>query len=285
MSGQFIGFRRGISERFLGELLEGCFADICRAVMRHGLDLQIRQNYIDIYQRGNAVLKLRELKRPPCFRAEFHEKYLRGVSLPDQLPPGKSPYVAFDARGRFVEAYVRALPQVMANAKDYPGEEGAVEGELIRENCVPRAPVVFIDRQVQAHGVRKKADLLGLTRDGVALVELKQGLDTRIQRLMEQVGDYHGVLVDDGRLRHEVSDSYRKVVAQKKVLGFLPDDVAWPEGRPAVECLIVLYAYNPRSQLLDRLRRAASCSALRTSLVLLSKGEYAIPPPEKWKQL
>ena len=285
MAGQFIGFRRGISTRFLGELREGCFADICRAVMRHGLDLQIRRDYINTYHKGNAVLKLAELKRGGCFRAEVHEKFLTGVSLPDQLPRNSSRYAAFDASDSFMKAYVRALPRVVVNAECYAGVEGSVEDELIRSSYAPGAPVVFIDRQVQAHGVRKKADLLGLTEEGVVLVELKQGLDSRIQYLMEQVGAYHGVLTDGGRLRHEVSDSYREVVAQKKALGFLPSNAAWPEKSPAVKCLLVLHGYNPRSQLLGRLRSEASRSTLKTSLVLLPKGEYAIPPPEKWEEL
>jgi hypothetical protein len=161
---------------------------------------------------------------------------------------------------------------------------------MIRRSCLAGSPVVFFDRQVQTHGIRKRLDLAALScpcdeETSVILVEIKQGLDNRIQELMEQIQDYHDAFAPGGRLRQDVTSSYQMVLRQKKQLGVISDSVTFPSQPPRVECLLVLYAYNPKSRLLNRLRESARSSALRPKLVLIEEGCYSLPPVEEWEQL
>ncbi|MBN1629675.1 MAG: hypothetical protein JW990_07925 [Thermoleophilia bacterium] len=259
-----------------------------RAVIDGGLDLQIREDYLDIYHRGLAVLKLARHRRPPEYRATIHHKFLKGVSLPARCSTGSSKYTTFSATDAFVADYMAHLPQVLENAREYSSPEAEVEERMIQDSYTAPSPVVFIDRQVQVHGVRKKADLLGVNRltGAAVLTELKRDLDARIQHLMSQIADYHAVLVGrDGRLRREVADSYRLVTRQKKLLGLLPDAALLSDEAPVVECLLVLHRYNLKSKLLGRLKDSAQQSPLKTKLVLLPKDQYVLPPPEQWERL
>jgi hypothetical protein len=149
---------------------------------------------------------------------------------------------------------------------------------------------MFIDRPVQVHGVRSRADLIGIATWSdawarVVLVELKQGLDNRIQCLPSQMSSYRGVLAPGGHLAADVAASYREVVAQKQELGILPASARFPEGDPPVDCLLVLADYNPRSRLLGRLRERSRSSEFRMKLALLQPDTFILPPPESWEVL
>ncbi len=232
-------FNRGLSDEFITELLTGNFAPLLAKSVSVGLDIQIREKYVGFYHDGLSVLALSEHAASPRYRARIHRKYLEGTVLPDALTPVGN-YRRFDATGQFVGAYTKHLPAILSNAQPYAGPEAVVEQKMIRASHGGASPVVFIDRQVQVHGVRKKADLVGLTAAGqFAVTELKRGLDNRIQHLMDQIHEYHAVLAGpDGCLREEVARSYRKVVQQKQALGLLPRDNRLPDERAQVTCLL-----------------------------------------------
>jgi hypothetical protein len=184
--------------------------------------------------------------------------------------------------------YLAHLPQVLGNAKEHSSPEAEIEERMIHGSYAASSPVVFIDRQVQVHGVRKKADVLGISQaTGTAvLTELKRGSDVRIQHLMSQIAAYHAVLAgDDGRLKQEVADSYCRVTLQKKLLGLLPKTASLPAMAPVAECLLVVYDPQAKGEQLQRLRSSARHSPLKTKLVLLPKGQYVLPPPEQWECL
>jgi hypothetical protein len=268
-----------LPDEFIAELRAGRFAPLLAASASVGLDVQVRENYLSFYHDGLSVLALSEHVASPRYRARIHRKYLEDVSFPDALAP-VGEYHRFNATERFTEAYTRHLPTVLSNSQPHAGKEAVVEQKMIRASHCGQSPVVFIDRQVQLHGVRKRADLVGLTAEGqFAITEVKQGLDNRIQHLMAQIHEYYTILAGpEGRLREDVARSYRNVVAQKQSLGLLPGDLRFPDDRVQVTCLLVLYGYNPRSELLARLRQASVAHSLPTALVVVPEGHYTLPP-------
>ena len=281
-------FNRGLSAGFLAELVEGRFAPLVSRTRSAGLDLQIRDDYVNIYHQGRSALKLSERKRPPGYRASIHEEYLHDVSF-DETPENRSNYRNLGASEGFVEDYLRQLPLILANVEEHALPEGTVEQAIVAANCQSISSVVLIDRQIQVPGVSRKADLVGLAgadNDRFAIIELKQGLDQRIQDLISQIAQYHQVLTGpEGALRPEVHQAYRQVIEQKQKLGCLPEGVGLPSGQLPVECLLVLYDYNPRSVLLDRLRTAARESSLRVKLAMLPARQFVLPPEEDWEVL
>lgn len=279
-------FNRGLSDDLVAELQGGRFAQLLAASARVGLDVQLREDYVSFYHDGLSVLGLSKHVASPRYRARIHRKYLEVISLPDALAPAGD-YCCFSATEQFTEAYTQQLPTILSNALSYAGAEAVVEQKMIRASHGSGSPVTFIDRQVQVHGVRKKADLVGLTAEGqFAVTEVKQGLDNRIQHLMDQIGEYYSVMAGpDGCLREDVVRSYRKVVEQKQSLGLLPGNILFPDDRMQVTCLLVLYGYNPRSELLARLRQAGADSSLPVALAMLPTGSFTLPPATAWERL
>ena len=285
-------FSRGLSDQLLEELKQGRFSMLLRALAGRGLDVQLRERYIDVYARGCRVLMLVERRfREGRYRASIHRKYLDGLVLPDARSGSeRDQYVHFCASPDFVEGYVASLDTILWNSEGYVKPEAELEEHMIWQSHCRSSPVLFIDRQVQVHRIRRRADLIGVTtcsadRARVVLVELKQGLDTRIQHLMGQMGQYREVIAPDGRLDHEVAAAYRRVVAQKQELGLLPPAAVFPDEDPSVECLLVLADYNPKSELLTRLRHRARDASYGARLVLLEKGTHILPPAAQWEEL
>ena len=279
-------FGRGLSDEFVTELRSGRFAPLLATSLNVGLDVQVRENYTSFYYNGLSVLALSGHFPCPHYRARIHRKYLGQVELPCALPP-VGDYLRFDATVEFTEAYARQLSAILRNAQLYVGKEGEVEQRMIRANNCSGSSIILIDRQVQIHGIRKRADLVGLTaKSQFVIAEVKQGLDNRIQRLLGQICDYYAVLAGpDGCLRQDVAQSYRKVVEQKQSLGLLQNDTPPVNGQTPVTCLLVLYGYNPRSELLARLRQGSPAHSIPVDLVVLPEGSYALPPQADWKQL
>lgn len=284
-----VTFRRGLDQQFVDMLREGLFCDILRAAKSKGLDVQIREGYLSIYARGCCVLSLAHVPRREEYRARIHRKFLGPLlgDTPEARTSGN--YVLLTADGAFVDWYVANLDRILAEASADTKAEAAVEEYMIRASLQPNTALMFIDRQVQLHGVRLRMDLLGLTMDGdgskVVLTEIKQGLDNRIQDLAEQTGDYYRLIAPDGYLRSDVLESYRKVLDQKRQIGIIGPDVQIGDGPIPVECLLVLYDYNDRSQLLDRLRAKAKACGLPIRLVRPEKGVFRIPAQDSWERL
>ncbi len=287
-----VRFSRGLSDGFLAEINAGRFSGVLHAAASRRLDVQIREHYLDIYADGCCVLKLEEGRsaRGPYW-ASIHHKFLHGVSLADgQGARPRGSYRRFEASPHFIETYLRSLGAILENSGRYVKPEAALEEQMIGQSRCPSSPVLFVDRQVQVHGIRRRADLIGVTADPeaaarVVLVELKQGLDNRIQHLVDQMSEYRQIIAPQGRLHCEVASSYRTVVAQKRELGLVPPAATFPGGRPSVDCLLVLANYNPKSRLLGRLRERARESSFGVKLILLEKDQYVLPSPESWEVL
>ena len=280
-------FARGLSDEFMHDLCGGALAPLMQAAQAHDLDLQIREDCLNLYYDGKAVLKLEHRPRLSGYRAVIHSKFLPGVELPGLMSSGRE-HAQYQAGQEFVDAYAAQLPRIIEHALGYRHAEGIAEQAVIRQSLTGSAPTVFIDRQVQVHGVSKRADVIGLTRDGERLIlgEIKQGLNNDIQHLVDQLAPYYRIAAGaDGRLNDEMAGAYRVVVRQKRELGVLPDSVVFSVERPLVECLVMLCDYNERSQLLGRLRGKALCSDLCVWLTCPSGPDYVTPPPEEWEQL
>ena len=74
---------RRLSEEYMGTLIDGFLLPLRqRVVQDKDLDLQIRENYINIYYKGNSLLKLSEATGNR-YRPEVHSKFLAGLTIPD----------------------------------------------------------------------------------------------------------------------------------------------------------------------------------------------------------
>ena len=73
---------RGLSDKFFDCLKSGFLSGITESVKGDpDLNLEIRDRYINVYYKGNSLLKLAETGSTQ-YNAEIHEKFVEGMSLP-----------------------------------------------------------------------------------------------------------------------------------------------------------------------------------------------------------
>ena len=282
-----VRFARGLTDKFLSDLTNGFLQNLLQAAVCRQLDIQIREDYINIYACGGSVMKLIHSQQCHKYSAEIHRKYVNGL-LWTTPPKTGNDYCTFVVDSAFVSDYITNLNQILQNATAKEKTEATIEEKLIQASHHPGSPLIFLDRQVQLHGVQKRMDMIGLAlhpEPKIVLTELKQGLDNRIQKLMEQISSYYDLIDPDGHLREDVFGSYINVIEQRQKLGLIPLEISMPKDRPTVECLIVLYDYNERSELLSRLVDAAKQHTLPVRLVSLPKEQFAMPPMLEWRVL
>lgn len=74
---------RGLSDEFITDLKTGILAPILQRVIEDDtLDLQIRNNYINIYYRGGNIMKISEpIPRNGRYYANFNQDYFKGYNI------------------------------------------------------------------------------------------------------------------------------------------------------------------------------------------------------------
>jgi hypothetical protein len=255
------------------------------ACTRAGCDIRLREDEVHAYYDGNRIAGLSLRGSTP--RLEVHRKYLvDGI----RHAKGAGRYVDLEVHAAFVEVWRDAVAEVIRKAKGTRrNPEGEWEHRLIRANGASR-PVQILDRQVQLPGLRGKLDLLGvLHREAggieLAAIELKHRLNNDIQDVPEQLARYVNMLQENGHgLRGDIAAAYQKVATQMRDLCLdapAAEDIA--EGMP-VKGLVVLAEYNPRSELLDRARRAASKVPFPLYFTTIAKTPV-LPAAEQWRPL
>ena len=68
-------FQRGLSDGFLQDLLDGPCSTILRACQNTGLNVCLRDNYLNAYFRGRSLAKITGRTRQPA-ELKINHKYL-----------------------------------------------------------------------------------------------------------------------------------------------------------------------------------------------------------------
>lgn len=280
-------FQRGLSDLLLEDLLHGPCRTVLRAALNAGLDVRLRDNYLNLYFRGRSLARIRERRGAPA-RLEIHHKYLAAARIGDFGGRRSGDYCSFDVHDAFAEVYAANLDTMIERARTYVGREEDVELRLLEHNNRTAAVCCF-DRQVQVPGTRRRLDLVGyLAAEVSALVaiEVKRFLDNSIQKVPRQLNEYMEIL-DPTRegLRDDVAGSYRTVCRQLRALGLsAPDPEQITEGMP-VRGLVIVSDYSPRSVLLARAHELAATLERPIDLWQPANGEFLIPGPGQWVRM
>ena len=250
--------KRGLKEPFLRCLQTGFLSGITEKVRADkDLDLQIRENYLNIYFKGHALLKLSE-RLGGGYRVEIHEKFLGGRPIDDLVDEETT------------EVFLSRIPYLKERIIQHgTGLETEYEQLIIRANNWERrnnSEYFIIDRQYAVN--RLRFDLTGFFWDSkkpnkgdtvpLCLMEVKFGLNQDIQNLHEQLGDYYNAM----KTRFAaIAEEAEILFKQKLKLGLIDQS----EGRliametleisrniEKCQFLIVLVDYNPRSTLFKK---------------------------------
>ena len=257
--------QRGLTESFMHDLRETVLAPLLERVKRDtSLDMEIRQEYINIYYRGGNLLRVSREDNGEGYSAFFETKY---GPTSQQLLPSKS--------GADTDRWLAQFPE-MKNTMDlwfgkHPKAERASQQMVVYENNV--APWTggndyFIIDIEYANHIGARFDLVALRWDSKASArKLHRDFRPKLAVIEMKIGD--GALKGEaGLLDHYqqwetfFSDGNRvalfkqemlNVFRQKHTLGLIPALERNPntdkiEIAPDVEVLFLLANHDPASR-------------------------------------
>lgn len=249
---------RRLSDTFLATLQSGFLRGITENVKADpDLTLEIRDNYINLYYKGNSLLKLSESKTLR-YRAEIHQKYLAGIPKPAEFTP------------ETVGDFLRAIPHLKQNIVKDGKRSAEIEYEqmIIRANNLePRntAEYLIVDRQYTTGEGR--FDMTGIFWDRkgrkkhqtvpLCLMEIKYALNDDIQKVDEQLERYYESIKPNAA---SIAEEMQTLFRQKLELGLyrMPqyriDALKTLTFSPHIEqfqFVVIFVDYNPNSSKLD----------------------------------
>ncbi len=274
---------RQLSQHFLYDLTNGFLNELVRAIHDdRDLDLQIRENYINVYYKGHSMLKLDARTSQP-YRVDIDKEFTRGLQIPS--------IISNAAQTKF---FVAQIPFLKHNIQRWRKRsiEMEYEQQLIRaNNYEPRlnSDYLILDRQYTRKGDQEgyEIDLVAIRADtavrkgsrhaSFCFIELKYGLNQDIAQLAQQLDDYYKrVVTNPVALAREIE----MVLLQKQELGLLRENVRLDQIRISAdinqyEFLIILIDYNLKSasfvralESLKQLTFASQIKIFRTGLAL-----------------
>lgn len=251
---------RKLSESFMQELTSGFLRSLTERVRQdHDLDLQIRDNYLNIYFKGNSLLRLNQVKSGK-YRVMVHTKF-SGDTLFSDLTNEET-----------VDEFIRAIPMIKDNILSHgkPSLEIEYEQMIIRaNNYEPRnnSEYFIVDRQYAVSDIGR-FDLTGIywprqrrKRHQVVqpcLMEVKFALNQDIQDVHQQLNRYYQAIQQDPA---DIAQEIESIFQQKLELGLYKQ----PSNRLAAMktlkvsqnienflFILILVDYNPYSTLFHR---------------------------------
>lgn len=217
---------RRLSDTFMENLLQGHLNPLLLKVKSdRDLVLDIRDNYLNIYFKGQSLLKLTENEIKAAYDVGIHEKFAQNISeLPDNL--GNEGDVAM---------FVRKIPNIKDRITEVTksGSEVEFEQMLIRSNNYePRLNTEYfiVDRQYSGVGAKEQFDLLGLfwpranrrknRMVDLAMIEVKYGLNPDVSEIHNQLSRYFTEI--DNHFS-DVCKDVHSIFMQKLKLGLFED--------------------------------------------------------------
>lgn len=249
---------RKLSETFLNCLKSGFLSQITDLVKSdRDLNLEIRESYINIYFKGNSLLKLTEVGSPPRYKAEIHKKFLEGISIP------------LDFTENIVHQFVTSIPFIKENIIKYGQRSIELEYEqmIIRANNYElrnNTEYFIVDRQYTVKEGR--FDLTGIhwgmhgrqrnRKASVCLMEIKFALNQDIQLVHEQLARYYEPIKNNAA---NIAEEMEIVFKQKLGLGLYNHPLnrlnamktlTFSRDIKDFQFILVLVDYNRNSRLL-----------------------------------
>jgi hypothetical protein len=249
---------RKLSETFLHSLKSGFLIDLTERVKRdRDLNLEIREGYINIYFKGNSLLKLAEVSTLPRYKVDIHKRFLEGINIPVELTENN------------VNQFVTSIPFIKESIIKYGQRSIELEYEqmIIRaNNYEPRNNTEYfiVDRQYTVKEGR--FDLTGIhwkmqgrqknRKASVCLMEIKFALNQDIQLVHEQLAKYYEPIKKNAA---NIAEEMEGVFKQKLALGLYNHPanrlnamktLTFSRDIKDFQFIVVLVDYNQNSRLL-----------------------------------
>jgi hypothetical protein len=253
---------RVLDKKFVHDLKPGgLFSPIVEAVINDtSLDFEIRDGYINIYFKGNSVLKLNENRT-----YEVHKKFLTGTGVT------KTNF----SSSTDVSDFLNILPTIKSNVISVKSKRPTLEIEyeqlLIRSNNLNKnvnSEIFLTDRQYADNINNSRFDLSGFywsrkTRKRnqtvpLTFIEVKYSLNSDILDIDKQIDKYYNAVNSN---ISEIASETEYLKDLKIELGLIKQDNDRLDALKTLKIsdkiqdakfIIALIDYNPNSKLFDK---------------------------------
>lgn len=251
---------RTLNENFISDLKTGIFRPILEYVINDNtLDLEIRDGYINIYFKGNSILKLFENGS-----IDIHKKFLKGASvLKSDLSTTSD-----------VKIYIANISIIKANIIKVKSKRPTLEIEyeqlLIRSNNLNKnvnSDIYITDRQYTDKKNQSRFDLTGFFWERInrkrnqtvplTIIEIKYSLNNDIKDINNQLEKYYDIVNNNIA---DIADETYYLKNLKIELGLINQSkdrldalktLKISKNIDDVKFIIALIDYNPNSNLFD----------------------------------
>ncbi|MBN1805231.1 MAG: hypothetical protein JW837_08280 [Sedimentisphaerales bacterium] len=250
---------RKLSTTFMNSLKYSFLAGIIQKVIADSdLTLEIRDNYINLYFKGNSLLKLSESINE-SYKAYVHEKFRRDLDIPLD-------FVDHETTAKFLKNIPLLKENIVMHGKH--SLEIEYEQMIIRaNNFEPRnnSEYFIIDRQYVVG--KQRFDLVGIFWDRVArrkgqevdlcFIEVKFALNQDISEVHNQLKRYYETIEPNAG---NIAEESEAIFRQKLELGLYKQSTERVEAMKTLsfskdiskfQFILVLVDYNPNSSRLN----------------------------------
>jgi hypothetical protein len=222
------------------------------------LDLSIREDYFNLYYRGNSLAKI-VFKAKGLYQISIHNKFFYGTRANNRkyfinLIPKKD-YTSLVLNKDLIHPFFQKkhIDEFCSRIKEVNwGEEADFEQSLISDN-LNREDIIFIDRQITDSKLRRmRMDLLALVQDkedkySFLVAEVKLGNNSELNnKVAGQLTTYVN------HIKNHFSDyinCYQKQYEQKKELGlFLKPRYQIIKIQQKIEGVIIVGGYSGKAR-------------------------------------
>lgn len=246
---------RKLSATFINSLKSGFLAGITKKVIADSdLTLEIRDNYINIYYKGNSLLKLTESIHGR-YKADIHDKFRDGLDIPLDFIDQKT-----------TAKFLKNIPLLKENVVMHGKHSLEIEYEqmIIRaNNFEPRnnSEYFIIDRQYVVG--KQRFDLTGIFWDrrvrrkgqevDLCFIEVKFALNQDISEVHNQLKGYYEAIRPRAK---NIAEEGETIFRQKLELGLYKQSAERIEAMKTLsfskdisqfQFVLVLVDYNPNS--------------------------------------
>ena len=192
--------------------------------------LQIRDNYLNLYYKGNSLGKISYRKSENLYEIRIHRKFMEGIgSVINRFEHSVDrEYLLFTLKSKQLHPFfsTRNLLLMGQKVKEVQFQEEIVFEQMLLTDNINRNDLIIIDRQVVDRNSSTKMDLLALKKNKAGkyqfcVLEVKLGNNLELKgKVFMQLSGYIERIT---RNFQQYKECYEKNVSQKHGLGLLPE--------------------------------------------------------------
>lgn len=225
------------------------FAFLIKLILQSGFeyDLQIRDNYFNLYYKGSSLGKISFSLKTGLYNIRIHHKFI-DQRIKERFKPQEGTYLTFilpkeQLHPLFSQANLKSMSQ---KVKTVNFQEEVIFEQMIMTDNIGRDDFIIIDRQIMDKTAKTKMDLLALVKQAdsnyqFCVIEVKLGNNPELRGdVIDQLKGYKDRIEQHFK---EYKDCYEINFRQKQELGLF--------GRklnvniiPGVEGIVVILGYS-----------------------------------------